>query len=54
MERVHEKALTSVLNDHQSTLNGVVDMFKEKATHHLCINRLLIEVYKFLNATPLI
>ena len=54
MERVHEKALTSVLNDHESTLMESLTCSKKKNAHQLYIDRLLIEVYKFLNATTLI
>ena len=54
MERVHEKALTSVLNDHESTLMESLTCSKKKKAHQLYIDRLLIEVYKFLNATTLI
>ena len=54
MERVHEKALTSVLNDHESTLMESLTYSKKKKAHQLYIDRLLIEVYKFLNATTLI
>ena len=47
--RVHEKSLTSVLNDRQTTLDVVLDMLKEKTTHQLYIDRLMTEVYNFLN-----
>ena len=47
--RVHEKSLTSILNNCQSTLDGVLDMLKEKTTHQQCIDQLLTKVYKFLN-----
>ena len=49
INRIHEKSLRLVLNDHQSTLDQMLDTLNEKAIHQQCIDRLLIEVYKFLN-----
>ena len=54
INRIHEKSLTLVLNDHQSTLDKILDTLNEKTIHQQCIDRLLIEVYKFLNGIPLI
>ena len=45
----YEKSLRLVLNDHQSTLNEMLDTLNEKTIHHQCIDRLLTEVYKYLN-----
>ena len=47
--RIQEKSLRLVLNDHQSTLDEVLDILNEKTIQQQCIDRLLIEVYKFLN-----
>ena len=47
--RIHEKSLRLVLNDHQSTLDEMLDTLNEKTIHQQCIDRLLTEVYKFLN-----
>ena len=38
-----------VSNDHQSTLDEMLDTLNEKTIHQQCIDRLLTEVYKFLN-----
>ena len=54
INRIHEKSLTLVLNDHQSTLDKILDTLNEKTIHQQCIDCLLIEVYKFLNGIPLI
>ena len=54
INRIHEKSLTLVLNDHQSTLDKILDTLNEKTIHQQYIDRLLIEVYKFLNGIPLI
>ena len=49
INRIHEKSLRLVLNDHQSTLDEMLDTLNEKTIHQQCIDRLLTEVYKFLN-----
>ena len=49
INRIHEKSLRLVLNDHQSTLDEILDTLNEKTIHQQCIDRLLAEVYKFLN-----
>ena len=38
-----------VSNDHQSTLDEMLDTLNEKTIHQQCIDRLLIDVEKFLN-----
>ena len=48
--RIHEKSLRLVLNDHQSTLDEILDTLNEKTIRQQCINRLLTEVCKFLNS----
>ena len=48
INRIHEKSLRLVLNDHQSTLDEMLDTLNEKTIHQQCIDRLLIEVYKCL------
>ena len=47
--RIHEKSLRLVLNDHQSTLDEVLDTLNEKTVHQQYINSLMTEEYKFLN-----
>ena len=47
--RIHEKSLRLVLNDHQSALDKMLDTLNEKTIHQHCIDKLLTEVYKFLN-----
>ena len=49
INRIHEKSLRLVLNDYQSMLDEMFDTLNEKTIHQQCINRLLTEVYKFLN-----
>ena len=49
INRIHEKSLRLVLNDHQPTLDEILDPLKEKTLHQQCIDRLLTEVYKFIN-----
>ena len=49
INRIHEKSLRLVLNDHQSTLDEILDTLNEKVIHQQCIDSLLTEVYKFLN-----
>ena len=53
INRIHEKSLRLVLNDHRSTLDEMLDTLNEKTTHQQCIDRLLTEVYKFLNGYSL-
>ena len=46
-----KESLRLVLNDHhQSTLCGMIYTLNEKPTHQQCIDRLLIKVYRFVNA----
>ena len=49
INRIHEKSLRLVLNDHQSTLDEMLDTLNEKTIHQQCIDRLPTKVYKFLN-----
>ena len=44
-----KKFLRLVLNDHQSTLDEMLDTLNENTIHQQCIDRLLTEVYKLLN-----
>ena len=49
INRIHEKSPKLVLNDHRSTLDEMLDTLNEKTIQQQCIDRLLTEVYKFLN-----
>ena len=49
INRIHKKSLRLVLNGHQSTLDEMLDTLNEKKIHQQCIDRLLIQVYQFLN-----
>ena len=49
INRFHEKSLRLILNDNQSTVDEMLDTLNEKTTLQQCIDRLLTEVYKFLN-----
>ena len=49
INRIHEKSLRLVLNDNQSTLDEMLDTLKKNTIHQQCNDRLLTEVYKFLN-----
>ena len=49
INRIHEKSLRLVLNDHQSTLDKMINTLNEKTIHQQCIDGLLTEVYTFLN-----
>ena len=49
INKIYEKSLRLVLYDHQCTLDGMLDTLNEKTSHQQCIDRLLIEVYTFLN-----
>ena len=49
INRIHEKSLRLVLNNHQSTLVEMLDTLNENTIHQQYIDRLLTEVYKFLN-----
>ena len=51
INRIHEKSLGLVLNDHQSTLDEMLDTLNEKTIHQQSTDHLLIEVYKFLNGS---
>ena len=44
-----KKFLRLVLNDHQSTLDEMLDTLNEKTIHQQCIDSLLTKVYKLLN-----
>ena len=44
INRIHEKSLRLVLNDHQSTLDEMLDTLNEKTIHQQCIDRLLTEL----------
>ena len=49
INRIHEKSLTLVLNDHQSTLDEMLDRLNENTIHQQYIGCLLTEVYKWLS-----
>ena len=49
INRIYEKSPRLILNDHQSTLDKVLDTLNEKTIHQQYIDRLLTKVYKFLN-----
>ena len=49
INRIHQESLRLVLNDHQSTLDEMLDTLNEKKIYQQCVDRLLNEVYKFLN-----
>ena len=49
INRIHEKSLRLVLNDHQSTLDEMLDTLNEKTIQHQCIDRLPTKMRKFLN-----
>ena len=49
INRIHKKSLRLVLNDHQSTLDEMLDTLNQKTIYEQCIERLLTEVYKFLD-----
>ena len=44
VNRIHDKSLRLVLNDHQSTLDEMLDTLNEKTIHQQCIDRLLTEL----------
>ena len=50
INRIYEKSVRLDLNDYQSTLDEMLDTLHEKTIHQQCIDRLLTEVYKFLNS----
>ena len=49
INRIHGKSPRLVLSDHQSTLAEKLDTLNENTIHQQSIDRLLTEVYKFLN-----
>ena len=49
INRIYEKSPRLILNDHQSILDKILDTLNEKTIHQQYIDRLLTEVYKFLN-----
>ena len=49
IKKIHEKPLKLILNDHQSALDEMLDTLNEKTIHQGCIERLLTELYIFLN-----
>ena len=51
INRIHEKSLRLVLNNHHSTLDEMLDSLNEKTIHQYCIDRLLTKVYVFLNGS---
>ena len=51
INRIHEKSLILVLNEHQSTVEEMLDSLNEKTIHQYCIGRLVTKVYVFLNGS---
>ena len=49
INRIHKKSLRLVLNDHQSTLDEMLDTLNQKTIYEQCIERLLTKMYKFLD-----
>ena len=49
IKKNHEKSLKLILNDYQSALDEMFDTLNEKTIHRGCIERLLTELYIFLN-----
>ena len=52
INNIHEKSFRLSLNDHQSTLDEMLDTLDEKTIRQQYIDRLLTEVYKFQNGYP--
>ena len=53
INRIHEKSLRLVLNDHQSTFDEMLETLNEKTIHQQYVDRLLTEEYNFLNGYSL-
>ena len=49
INRIHEKSLRLVLNDHQSKLDEMLATSNKKTIHQQCTDSFLTKVYKFLN-----
>ena len=49
INRIHERALTLIHNDHVSTFQDILEITKEKTIHQNNLESLAKEIYKFLN-----
>ena len=49
MNRIHERALRLIQNDHVSTFQDILEITKEKTIHQNNLECLAKEIYKFLN-----
>ena len=46
---IYEKFFCLMINDHQSTMDKMLDTLNEKATYQQCIEGVLPELDKFVN-----
>ena len=49
INRIHERALRSIHNDHVSNFQDILEITKEKKIHQKNLESLAKEIYKFLN-----
>ena len=49
LNNIHEKCLRLVTNDYDSNLNELLESSHELLIHKICINYLMMEVYKYLH-----
>ena len=49
INRIHERALRSILNDHVSTFQDILEITQEKMIHQNNLKNLAKEIYKFFN-----
>ena len=49
INRIHERALRLILNDHVSTFQDILEITKEKMIHQNNLKNLAKEIYKFFN-----
>ena len=49
INRIHERALRLILNDHVSTFQDILEITKKKTIHQNNLESLAKEIYKFLN-----
>ena len=52
INRIHERALKLIHNDHVSSFQDILEMTKEKTIHQNNLESLAKEIYKFLNGLP--
>ena len=50
INRIHERALRLILNDHVSTFQDILEITKKKTIHQNNLESLAKEIYKFLNS----